>query len=316
MSPPTFGSLPNEIVLGIIIRVPFDYDDFLNLRLTNRRINSLMVIRGCQLLEDIAEAQFPIALLASRHPSIPFDKDCGVATLRHLQQFCNTSASVSSTVEVIEVIRKELHNGVPNFKAGLGAQGWKRNLEVALHVMEFPTVPRGERERRDYPRGSRNRINDHFIMVLNHISIGCVLAIRHSVLMGLEALKYLDDGMLAQRIDKDQCAIALNIHSDETLCRVIEAGLGGIMRQIGLGKVEDRFQEESWSFFWQFSEPAVREEGALDRKTRTYLNRRVQEILDDWDNFVLREPKAVAALQQEGDNDMQAVRSLVERFVF
>jgi F-box domain len=218
MPPITFDSLPNEIVLNIIIRVPFSSHDFVALRLTNRRINTLTCQRGHKLLEDIAKAQFPYALWAATTPQIPFDKDATTFTFDQLRHLSYEASSTTVTIDGAEALRQFMVKEGALLGPALGAKGWKTNLRIALHLLTFPSIP--SKPRRD---GVGIRTSRHYAKVIDHLPLYSILALRHSAFMAFEALEVVDKSFSATRIDLDQPAVPCNIYADAVVRRAIES---------------------------------------------------------------------------------------------
>ncbi|ERF74598.1 hypothetical protein EPUS_00728 [Endocarpon pusillum Z07020] len=332
MSSVMFDSLPNEIVLAIIVRVHFSYESFQALLLTNRRISTLMSDRGRKLLEEIAGVQFPLALWASSQPTIPFDKNGPIYCLGRLDNLCSRSQKVDEFVHIVEKIRSDmLKEG--DLGPALGARGWKQNLRVALHVMYFPSVPLEDH------RGYGQRLKDrshHYAMVLNDIPVDCILAVRHGTLMAVELFKFLDKLVAAKRAEMGLPATTTLAHNEIQLRRAIEFSFDKFQLSCritfyalhGSGWSDpDKDIVDPWPLLKLTMGEVLLEPGShscascrpnsrVSLTIQSCLNRRTQDVLGDWNNFVVQAPEAIAALQREGgEQNLKPVRALVERFL-
>jgi hypothetical protein len=111
-----FESLPDDIFLRIIVRVPFSYENFQALRLTNLRIPNIMSHRGGKLLEDVAEVQFPLALWAWTM----FKRNRGIRTLRWLGGLDWTTSEIAQDVSFVDSIRYLMTNQESSLGLALG----------------------------------------------------------------------------------------------------------------------------------------------------------------------------------------------------
>ena len=332
MSPASFDSLPNEIVLAIIVRVPLSYESFQALLLTDRRINTLMSGRGRKLLEEIADVQFPLALWASNQPTTPFYKNGPIYCLGRLDGLCSKSKNVADYVRIVERIRTDmLKEG--DLGQALGARGWKQNLRIALHIMYLPSVPL--EDRRGYGQSLKDR-SHHYAMVLNYIPVDCILAVRHATLMGVELFNFLDKSIAVRRTELGQPATTSIARNEIELRRAIEFSFDNFLLSCrvtfhslhGYGWSDaDEYIMNPWRLLKLTMREMLLETGSHSSascrtNTRVFptilscLNRRTQDILGDWDSFVVQAPEAIAALQREGgEQDLKPVRALVEHFL-
>jgi hypothetical protein len=326
MPPITFDSLPSEIVLNIIIRVRFSYEDFVALRLTNRRINTLMCQRGYKLLEDIAKAQFPDALWAATTPRIPFDEKMSSPRLSQLQNLSVETSIINETIDRVQVFRQSMIKEGSLLGLALGVKGWKTNLRTALYVQQFAPVPKTT-----FRCGIDARNSDKYTTWLNRLPLHSILAIRHSTLMGFEVLKALDRSFSNRRIDLEQPAIPSNKYTDANLRRHIE-----FSAQIGADGwldvfdtipfedssiYEDSIETDVWKSFKKNIDITSafrgrRRFGNLMYIMRACVDSRIRDIIDSWEDFIVQEPETIAALQrEEAQEDLKAVRALVESFL-
>jgi hypothetical protein len=202
--------------------------------------------------------------------------------------FCQESEWVTRHIEMMETIRKCLRRGEVRFGPALSARGWKMNLRVALHILKFPSLPPRKRSGR---RKSRDQTSDqirpdHHAMVLDQPPLSSILAIRHSTLMGLEAMRSLENYFQPQVA---HCHRVTRIK----ICRAIGCSLPGVLKGC-IDFISSYYDEQPAEYLakrhcspWGIDlGSALRDIAGSDQlMMRSSLNRRLQGVLEDWDNF-------------------------------
>lgn len=241
------------------------------------------------------------------------------------------SKKVDGYVHIVEKVRTDILKE-SDLGPALGAHGWKQNLRIALHVMYFPIVPLEELRGVDQ---SLKDMSHHYAMVLNYIPVDWILAVRHGTLMGVEVLNFLDKSVVARRAELGLPATTSLACNEIELRRAIEFSFDEFPRSCSIsfrvlhvyswldpGKhIGDHWKllEVKWEMLLGTRSHSSASFGACTRVVPTIqscLNRCTQDVLEDWDNFVVQAPEAIAALQREGgEQDLKPVRALVERFL-
>lgn len=321
MAPTKLDSLPGEILLQIIARVPFIETNIQPLLLTNRRINALVTQNHRQLLVSAVEAQYPLALLVE--PWMPFRGEHLVTIKSRLTWLRLSTDKICRYTEMLQEIRQLMSIKRVPFGPAFGAQGWKTNLQIALYALAWPS----EHQISVDSGLADPEMPEYYAKVFDGLPRYAILAVRHCTLIILEIMKFLNQSYEGLIDEHRQNVMASMQYSDATLLDAIEyKKIHGILLY---------FFEVIWSYRWQGEQrreyDAWHQLGRIIGKLsdhiqphfpahiaiRSSVDARIWDILDDWDNFARRDPEAVAALQMEGEQqDLKAVRALVERFCY
>jgi hypothetical protein len=200
--PVPFDRLPPELILKIIIRVPFCQDDFLSLLLVDHRFNQIMVNRGWMIFNDIAKEQYSHAFEMKKYPYLPpFSTGVEFTTQKELALAGETQQQYDDEVDkMAEIGACMQRQGVrPKY---FGVKGWKYNVITALYanktMQEFIFA------------ASSHYINPHMLgpddnawrceTFINCLPVSYCLAMRFTTLMRLELINFL--GSLPERYAK------------------------------------------------------------------------------------------------------------------
>jgi hypothetical protein len=323
--PVTFQLLPNEILLAIIVRVPFSFENFGALTLTSRHVYEVMKTDSPRILENIASTQFPDALHAIQFPQTPFSGGYKVFSIAQLGDLKGFTEWVEEDIKQIESVRQAMIAG-RSLGPYIGTKGWKQNLRHGLHLLGYPSIERNLL-RRGFG-GCRQRSSEHELF-LKSVPEASLLALKHGVFMIFEALRFSDSEFKGRQMDLERPAGADNVFEDDTLLSLIMRNateyvtscgwlvywLGiedGAKREEGRARIYERLQVDIRGALWA----STRLEVPLARSIHHCASRRLQDIIENWDEFAAENPTMIDDLQQEGgSSDDGTVRTMVESFL-
>jgi hypothetical protein len=331
-----FDSLPVEVLLQIIIRVPYSPDDFKALTLVSRRVNQVMVKRGWKIFDDIAALQFPLAVEMTKYPSHwPFGKDVEFSTPSRLSVACTFYNSVQSELQLMqEVVQLMSDQGVG--RKYVGVKGWKRNVMTGIsflaRIQEYFCKAAGSPATSHtmdlMERKSRCR---HIVASL---PLSYCLTVRHTTLIVLELVNFLDNFRdvhfrLLNFFDNQDPVQPL---SDTSMKFTLENNLSTRSEILAALNAYDGSRTEATQLKpWERIAFEIRYAQSLDvtELEDTFLRygvridhlitQRIEDAIQNWDAFAEGEGKSFVEDMHAingGDKDQaRAARALIESFL-
>lgn len=318
MTPTSLQGLPNEILYRIIVLVDFSHRNFQALTLTCHCIYDLMRAnsRGGRLLTDIATAQYPLAVKTLQYLDIPFFEQTSISSYSSLDELKSVTKEVEFYVKVMGDIRQQMLENQPQLTASLATTGWDYNLRKALHLAFLPSPFRIP------TRHAHTRERD-FIFAFQYFPARYVLAYHHAMSMMAEvatcikaACKYPRDVLVPQNVAynhpneggtqraqvKDPVSYLFTFQPDFFMRR-----LNGLKCLMGYFDGELVTVSTLTRLTYLPSDSLIR--GSVNKKLRN--------ILDDWDRHIAEDPTMVENLQPISGSakDSKAIRELVESFL-
>ncbi len=336
----TFDALAPELILEIVIRVPFSKDDFLALQLINRRVYQIMGKRGWMIFNDIAAEQCAQALAMRRFPYCsPFTKGLGYPTQNQLSDACTMhqdfERQVSSMTQAeIGMLRQGLDTKYFTIK------NWKSNVLTGLNVV---------RSMEQYVMAAASYLPNPNMLRAHKKALRCkafvdslptsyCLAVRHTTLLMLQVIDYL--GLQHKVYDirygrgrgiEHGCDTGVHL-CDRTMKIMFENSCDKTFKQaLSILETEDgRVSKRASKELKDLVNVGQRIQGielynitemlsVTSFRFDHHITRRIEEAIEDWDDFAsgagkgfIAEPQKIAG---KGGEASPSAKKLVESFL-
>jgi hypothetical protein len=333
-----FDALPAEVILQIIISVPFSQHDFQALQLVNRRMYQIMAKRGWMIFRDIAAAQFPHAVAIKRFPHCsPFSRGLEFVTQKQLSDISEVQDKFQREVTSMAKVEASMQQQGLN-PTYLGTKGWKDNVLTGLYVAKglqghiLAAASRLPKPLKLRPVKRAARCKEF----IDSLPLSYCLALRHTTLLMVEVIDYLgahdelydirhgrgtgsefdgasnfsDRTMKIWFENRDDDAFALALSALDAEKRHPDFAQKLVKRLVSAGQ---RIQStESHNITEMLSE------GGSFRFDH-HITGRIAEAIEDWDEFASGQCKAFAEQMQKvdeaGAEKSPSARILIESFL-
>lgn len=333
-----FDALPAEVVLQIIIRVPFSQHDFQAIQLVNRRMYQIMAKRGWMIFRDIAADQFPHAVAIKRFPHCsPFSRGLEFVSQKQLSDICEVQDKFQKKVNSMARVEASMRQRGLDCNY-LGTKGWKDNVLTGLYVAK---------SLQDYILAAASRLPKPLKLrpvkraarckeFIDSLPLSYCLALRHTTLIMVEVIDCLGahdelfdirhgrgtgsefDGasnfsdrtmkLWFENRDDDAFSLALSALDAKSRHPVLAREL--VKRLVSAG--QRIHSTESHNITEMLSE------GGSFRFDH-HITRRITEAIEDWDEFASGQGKAfieqMQKLGEAGGEESPSARILIESFL-